>query len=158
MDTAEGRIEYAVPQVSDAAEPFCSQIRAAIGGRTEELERLAVEMYARSLSVRDIEAAFVDANRRSLLSKSAVSEITERRWADYQAFASRDLASTVLYLFVDGIAERLHLGQPRKRCWAQRDAAEDRVSAIGTRSRGCRQPAAKSSLPSPSRRSIRRGS
>src|SRR5690242_10357037 len=46
---------------------------------------------------------------------AAVSEITERLWAEYEAFASRDLSEfAVLYLFVDGIAERLHLGQPRE--------------------------------------------
>ena len=56
--TAVGVIELAVPQVSDTAEPFRSQIRQVIRGRTEELERLAVEMYARGLSVRDIGAAF----------------------------------------------------------------------------------------------------
>jgi transposase-like protein len=45
VKTAEGVIEFAVPQVSDTAEPFRSQIRQVIRGRTEELERLAVEMY-----------------------------------------------------------------------------------------------------------------
>jgi hypothetical protein len=43
--------------------------------------------------------------------RSAVSEVTERLWAEYEAFASRDLAEfEVIYLFVDGIAGRLHLG------------------------------------------------
>lgn len=115
LDTAEGRIDYGCPQVRDTMAPFRSQIREAIGGRTEELERLAIEMYARGLSVRDIEAAFVDDSGKSLLSKSAVSELTERLWADYQSFAARSLAEyRVLYLFVDDIAERLHLGQKRE--------------------------------------------
>ncbi len=115
VKTAEGVIEFAVPQVSDTAEPFRSQIRQVIRGRTEELERLAVEMYARGLSVRDIEAAFTDETGRCVLTKTAVSELSERLWADYQAFAGRDLGEfKVLYLFVDGIAERLHLGQPRE--------------------------------------------
>lgn len=115
LKSAEGRIEYAVPQVSDRAEPFRSRIRAILRGRTEELERLAVEMYARGLSTRDIEAAFSDASGRSLLSRSAVSQVTEVLWQQYEAFASRDLSEfNVLYLFVDGIAERLHLGQPRE--------------------------------------------
>ncbi len=84
-------------------------------GRSEELERLAIEMYSRGLSVRDIEAAFVDEAGRCVLSKSAVSLVTERLWQDYQTFASRDLSEhDVVYLFVDGIAERLHLGQPRE--------------------------------------------
>ena len=113
LDSAEGRIEYAVPQVRGT--PFQSAIREALGGRTEELERLAIEMYARGLSVRDIEAAFTDTSGKSLLSKSAVSQITERLWVDYQAFAGRDLSEhRVVYLFIDGIAERLHLGQPRE--------------------------------------------
>jgi putative transposase len=88
LDTAEGRIGYGCPQVRDTGAPFRSQIREAIGGRTEELERLAIELYARGLSVRDIEAAFVDDNGKSLLSKTAVSEIAERLWADYQTFAA----------------------------------------------------------------------
>jgi putative transposase len=66
-----------------------------------------VEMYARGLSTRDIEALFADETARSLLSRTAASEITERLWAEYEAFASRDLAEfAVVYLFVDGIAER----------------------------------------------------
>ena len=115
VKSAEGMIEFAVPQVSDTTEPFRSQIRQVIRGRTEELERLAVEMYARGLSVRDIEAAFTDETGRCVLSKTAASEVSERLWVDCQAFAARDLAEfKVLYLFVDGIAERLHLGQPRE--------------------------------------------
>jgi putative transposase len=115
LDTAEGRIEYGVPQVRGTPEPFRSMVREAMSGRSEELERLAIEMYARGLSVRDIEVAFTDASGKSLLSKSAVSQITERLWTDYQAFAGRDLGEyRVIYLFIDGIAERLHLGQPRE--------------------------------------------
>ena len=82
---------------------------------------MAVEMYARGLSTRDIEALFADGDGRTLLSRSAVSEVTERLWAEYEAFASRDLAEfEVIYLFVDGIAERLHLGQPREAVLAAR--------------------------------------
>jgi putative transposase len=114
LDTAEGRIDYAVPQVR-GLDGWKSAVRSALSGRSEELERLAIEMYSRGLSVRDIEAAFVDEAGRCVLSKSAVSLVTERLWQDYQTFASRDLAEhDVVYLFVDGIAERLHLGQPRE--------------------------------------------
>jgi putative transposase len=115
LKSAEGPIEFSAPQVSDRAEPFRSRLRQILGGRTEELENLAVEMYARGLSTRDIEALFADATGRSVLSRTAVSEITERLWAEYEAFAGRDLSEfDVVYLFVDGIAERLHLGQPRE--------------------------------------------
>lgn len=116
LKSAEGAIEYAVPQVRGTAAPYRSQIRRALAsGRSEELERLAIEMYARGLSVRDIERTFTDRRGECLLSKSAVSELTERLWADYQAFAGRDLSEhRVVYLFVDGLAQRLHLGQPRE--------------------------------------------
>jgi putative transposase len=115
LKTAEGLIEYSAPQVSDRDEPFRSRIREAIRGRSAALEHLAVEMFARGLSTRDIEAAFTDAAGNVLLSRTAVSEVTERLWQEYQAFAGRDLAEfAVIYLFVDGIAERLHLGQPRE--------------------------------------------
>jgi len=115
LKTAEGMVEYAAPQISDRAVPFRSRLREIIRGRTEELETLAVEMYARGLSTRDIEALFADAGGHSLLSRTAVSEVTERLWTQYEGFASRDLSEfEVIYLFVDGIAERLHLGQSRE--------------------------------------------
>jgi len=115
VKSAEGAIEYSTPQIADRSEPYRSRLREVVRGRTEELEVLAVEMYARGLSTRDIEALFVDKDGRSLLSRTAVSEITERLWAEYEAFASRDLSEfEITYLFVDGIAERLHLGQRRE--------------------------------------------
>ena len=115
LRTAEGAIEYGVPQVADRAEPFVSRIRAGLAGRTAELERLAVELFARGLSTRDIEAAFRDAEGQSLLSRTAVSQVTERLWQEYEAFATRDLSEFVVaYLFVDGVAERLHAGMPRE--------------------------------------------
>ena len=115
LKTAEGVVEYAAPQICDRAVPFRSRLREIIRGRTEELEALAVEMYARGLSTRDIEALFADEDGRSLLSRTAVSEVTERLWAQYEAFASRALSEfEVIYPFVDGITERLHLGQPRE--------------------------------------------
>jgi transposase-like protein len=115
LKSAEGAIAYSAPQIADREEPFRSRIRAQLGKRTAELETLAVEMYARGLSTRDIEAVFADETGQSLLSRTAVSAVTERLWADYEAFASRDLSEfEVVYLFVDGIAERLHLGQPRE--------------------------------------------
>ena len=72
-------------------------------------------MLARGLSVRDIEDAFKDEHGRLLLSKTAVSQLGERLWEDYQAFAQRDLGEyEIAYLFVDGIAERLRPGAKRE--------------------------------------------
>ena len=44
-----------------------------------------------------------------------MSEITERLWAEYEAFSKRDLSEhAIAYLYVDGIAERLRPGQKRE--------------------------------------------
>jgi|KBSMisStandDraft_5_1062788.scaffolds.fasta_scaffold271601_1 transposase-like protein len=114
LKTAEGAVEYSAPQVSDRDEPFRSRLRSLLSGRTDELERLGIEMYARGLSTRDIEDATRGENGDPLLSKSAVSQITEALWAEYEAFATRDLVEfEIAYLFIDGVAERLHPGQKK---------------------------------------------
>ena len=126
MKTAEGVVEFAAPQVRDTAEPFVSGIRQNLAGRTGALEDLAVELYARGLSTRDIEDAFTDEAGRRLLSRAAVSEITERLWAEYEAFTTRDLSEyRIVYLFVDGIAERLRAGQAREPVLAAWGIGED---------------------------------
>jgi hypothetical protein len=115
IKTAEGVVDFAAPQVTGTPEPFVSRVRENLAERTPELERLAIEMYARGLSMRDIEVAFTDAAGRCALSKSAASQVAEKLWQDYQAFAARDLSvADIVYLFIDGVAERLHLGQRRE--------------------------------------------
>jgi len=90
-------------------------LRESLKGRTDALEELAVEMYARGLSTRDIEAALRGEDGHSLLSRSAVSEVTEVLWQEYEAFATRDLSEVrPLFLFLDGVAERLRPGQTRE--------------------------------------------
>jgi len=115
LRTAEGLVEYSAPQIAGRDEPYRSEIREHLKGRTQALEDLAVELLARGLSVRDIEDAFRDETGRLLLSRTAVSELGERLWADYQEFAARDLSEyDIAYLFVDGIAERIRPGQRRE--------------------------------------------
>lgn len=55
-----GSSVWAYRAISDRAEPFRSRLRALLSGRTDELERLGIEMYARGLSTRDIEEATRD--------------------------------------------------------------------------------------------------
>ena len=108
-------MDDAAPQIAGRDEPFRSEIRETLKGRTQALEDLAMELLARGLSVRDIEDAFRDESGRLLLSRTAISEIGERLWADYQEFATRDLSENdIAYLFVNGIAERIRPGQKRE--------------------------------------------
>ncbi len=113
LKTAEGFIDYAAPQVAGSDAPFRSRLRGHLKGNSEALEDLAIEML--EISVLDIEDAFRDESGRLLLSRTAVSELGERLWADYQEFATRDLNEyEIAYLFVDGIAERIRPGQRRE--------------------------------------------
>lgn len=106
--TAEGEVVVQVPQVRDAPETYRSGLMPFLRGNSDVLQRLAVEMYARGLSTRDIEDALVEATGDHLLSRTAVSQVTEVLWADYEAFANRDLSGFALeYLFLDAVYESL---------------------------------------------------
>ena len=110
LRTAEGEIEVQVPQVRDWIEerPYRSSLMTFLRGNSDVLNRLATEMYARGLSVRDVEDALQDATGDPLLSRTAVSELSETLWEDYQAFCERDLSSfAVEYVFVDAVYEGL---------------------------------------------------
>ena len=92
----DGRGGYRIcgAQVAGRDEPFRSEIREHLKGRTQALEDLAVELLARGLSVRDIEDAFRDETGRLLLSKTAVSEIGERLWRTTRSLPPATSAST----------------------------------------------------------------
>ena len=88
-----------VPQVRATGEPYRSSLMSPLDGNSDVLDHLATEMCARGLSTRDAEDAFRDATGELLISKSAVSEITDRLWEDYGAFVARDLSEvSVEYL------------------------------------------------------------
>jgi putative transposase len=108
LRTAEGAVHVRLPQVRGTAEPYRSNLMTFLDGNSDVLERLVTEMYARGLSTRDVEDAFKDATGELLISKSAVSQITDQLWEDYQAFVARDLSDIcVEYLFCDAIFESL---------------------------------------------------
>ena len=97
----------------DTPEPFISGVRAALSGRTRELERLAVELL-RAACRRATSRTRSPTIRADGFVVAAVSEITEKLWAEYEDFCKRDLSEhAIVYLFVDGIAERLRPGQRR---------------------------------------------
>lgn len=111
--TGEGRITVSRPQVRNADQPYHSRLAAFFKGNTEVLEKLAVEMYARGLSTRDVEDALMEATGDMVLSKSAVSKVTDILWNEFEEFQQRDLSSfTVEYLFLDAVYEslRAHFG------------------------------------------------
>lgn len=107
--SAEGEISVQVPQVRGLGVPYRSKLMDFLRGNSDVLEHLVVQMYTRGLSTRDIEDAFRDPlTGELLLGRSAVSELTDSLWEDYQAFCQRDLSGfEVEYLFLDAVYESL---------------------------------------------------
>jgi putative transposase len=109
LRTTEGEVGVKMPQVRGTSAPYRSRLMEFLGKNSEALERLVVEMYARGLSTRDVEECFRDEiSGELMISRSAVSEITDRLWEDYQEFCERDLSGVeVEYLFLDAVYESL---------------------------------------------------
>jgi putative transposase len=109
IKTAEGAIPVAVPPVRNTPEPCPSPITEGLDG-TDTVNRLAVEMYAKGLSPRDIEAAFTPATGERLWSHTAVSAGTDALGQEDEALQQRSLADLpMLYLFLAAVYE------PRRR-------------------------------------------
>lgn len=101
------RLDVSVPRVRKTGQRrFMSRLLKGCVQITEKLRRLALEMYVRGLSTRDIEEAFVDEKGKPFLGRSAVSQLSSRLYDEYIAFSQRDLSTLdVVYLFVDGVYE-----------------------------------------------------
>jgi putative transposase len=108
LKTAEGVLRLKVPQISGRTEPARSQLWSGLANTSEILKTLIVEMYAGGMSQRDIEYSLEKALGQFVLSKSAVSALTETLTQEYEAFRSRDLSGyEVAYLFMDAVYEPL---------------------------------------------------
>jgi transposase-like protein len=124
LKTAEGKFHVAVPQVRGTEETYRSEILQNMAELSPGLKRLAIEMYARGLSTRDIEETLKDPETGELLvSKDAVSELTEEFWKEYETFCERDVSGfDVVYLFADAVYESLRQMAGMKEailcCWA----------------------------------------
>ena len=105
VQTAEGQLEIAIPQLRNCAERFVPKVipdtRVAI--RTRPLEALIIGAYVRGLSDRDVESLVAEAGLGTV-SKSTVSRICKELRDRYRAFRARSLAQVdLLVLFLDAI-------------------------------------------------------
>ena len=103
IQTAEGEISIAMPQVRNTAEHFVSRVipdtKAVI--RTRPLEALIIGGYVRGLSDRDIESLAEEAELGHV-SKTTVSRICRELRDRYTAFCNKSLADlSVMALFLD---------------------------------------------------------
>lgn len=110
LKSAEGPIPVFLPQLRDTEETYSSRLWRFVKGNSDVFRYLVAEMYARGLSTRDIEATFTDEHGNCLISKSAVSEVTETLWEEYEAFTKRDLSGfEVAYIFLDAVFEPMRM-------------------------------------------------
>ena len=105
MQTAEGEISMAMPQVRGTAERFVSRVipdtKAVV--RTRPLEALIIGGYVRGLSDRDSESLAEEAELGHV-SKSTVSRICRELRDRYMAFCNKSLADLqVMALVLDAI-------------------------------------------------------
>jgi putative transposase len=103
VQTAEGELEVAIPQVREAAETFASKLfpRTPKLLRTEPLKALVIGAFVRGLSMRDVESLCEQAGLGKL-SRSTASRICEELRERYEAFKRRDLYEIRLVaLFLD---------------------------------------------------------
>lgn len=115
LKTSESKLPVEKPQVADSLEGFKSSIWQHIKGNTDRLEQIAVEMYVRGCSTRDIEKLLKDENGSILLSKSSVSQLNQRLYEEYETFCKADLSDyDIVYIFADAVYESLRLHKSRK--------------------------------------------
>jgi putative transposase len=105
VQTAEGEIAIAMPQVRDTLTRFVSSVipdtRAIV--RTRPLEALVIGAYVRGLSDRDIESLAREAGLGHI-SRSSVSTICRELRDRYRAFRARSLGEVrLLVLMLDAI-------------------------------------------------------
>jgi transposase-like protein len=103
MQTAEGELAIAIPQVRQAAETFASKLfpRTPKLLRTEPLKALVIGAFVRGLSMRDVESLCEQAGLGKL-SKSTASRMCEELRERFAAFRRRDLYGIGLVaLFLD---------------------------------------------------------
>ncbi len=161
IQTAEGEITIAMPQVRDSLTRFVSATIPDTRGivRTRPLEALVIGAYVRGLSDRDIESLAREAGLGSI-SRSSVSTICRELRDRYRAFRARSLGEIrLLALMLDAIYLPVRPDGPKEGvlvawgftldgervlldvCLGQRERAEDWLDlGQGLIRRGLRSP------------------
>jgi transposase-like protein len=106
IKSREGILHVKRPRIRNSRETFKSKLLSRLDSMEERLNKMALEMYVRGLSTRDIEAALTDTDGTAILSRSSISQLNKVLYEEYEAFKKQDLSQfDVVYLFVDGVYE-----------------------------------------------------
>jgi putative transposase len=110
VKTTAGPVTLQRPKLRGTTERFASQLFGTGVTRTNALEALVIAGFVRGLSVRDVEAALLDAlGPTATVSKSTVSRVCEQIQTEFDTWRSRRLDDVELdYLFLDGSHFKYH--------------------------------------------------
>lgn len=110
VKTTAGPVTLQRPKLRGTTERFASQLFGTGVTRTNALESLVVAGFVRGLSVRDVEAALLDAlGEQATVSKSTVSRVCEQIKEEFEAWSRHRLDEVRLdYLFLDGSHFKYH--------------------------------------------------
>lgn len=136
----DGTTPVKVPQLRDTKRPFQSKIVDAYVARTGSLEDLVARMYVHGLSTRDIETIMQDLLQGRGISRSQVSQLTERLAEDFEKFRRQDLSgSRYWYLFLDGTFVKYRIESEQKEpvlaCYGIREDGKKVLLGIAAGSR-----------------------
>lgn len=113
--TGEGSVEVKLPQVREGKRPFQSKIVEAYVARTASLEELVSRMYVHGLSTRDVGVIMEDLLQGRGISRSVVSQLTERLGEDFDRFRKRSLRDEWFwYIFLDGTFVKYRVESEKK--------------------------------------------
>lgn len=138
--TAEGATKVKLPQLRDGKRPFQSKIVEAYVARTSSLEDLVSRMYVYGLSTRDIERMMQDLLQGRGISRSQVSQLTERLAEDFEKFRRQDLSGVrYWYLFLDGTFVKYRVESEKKEpilvCYGLREDGKKVLLGVAAGSR-----------------------
>jgi putative transposase len=110
IKTTAGPVTLQRPKLRGTTERLASQLFGTGVTRTNALEALVIAGFVRGLSVRDVEAALLDAlGAQATVSKSTVSRVCEQIQTEFEAWRERRLDDVRLdYLFLDGSHFKYH--------------------------------------------------
>jgi len=112
VKTTAGPVTLRRPKLRGTTTQFASRLLGKGVTRTNALESLIIAGFVRGLSVRDVEAALLEAlGPEATVSKSTVARVCEAIKDEFDAFRHSDLSLVELeYLFLDGSHFRFHQG------------------------------------------------
>lgn len=108
IKTSEGKLQIRKPRIRYNREEYESKFLKRLIKLEEKVNKLALEMYVRGLSTRDIESSLTDVDGKAIISRNGVSKLSKVLYKEYESFRNRDLSEyDVVYLFVDGVYESI---------------------------------------------------